>query len=284
MPETHETIEGFREALVEERRAGRSVGLVPTMGYLHEGHAALMRRAAAENDVAALTIFVNPLQFAAGEDLSTYPRDSEGDLRLAGSCGVRHVFSPSREEMYPGPVLTAVSVAEITARFEGSSRPEHFGGVATVVTKLFAIAGRCRAYFGEKDYQQLAVVRRLAVDLSLPVEVVGCPIVREPDGLALSSRNVYLSAAQRAGAPALYRGLLAAAAAARAGERDVARMCDVLAGAVRAEPEAVLDYAVLVDAATLEPADHVGGEQRLLVAAGFGSTRLLDNLALGADS
>jgi len=284
MPQVHETIERFRAALEAERHAGRSVGLVPTMGYLHEGHASLLERAAADNDVAALTIFVNPLQFAEGEDLSTYPRDPEGDLRLAASCGVGHVFSPSREEMYPGPVLTAVAVAEITARFEGSSRPEHFGGVATVVTKLFAVAGRCRAYFGEKDYQQLAVVRRLAADLSFPVDVVGCPIAREPDGLALSSRNVYLSPAQRAAAPALHRGLLAAAAAAQTGERDVTAVSEVLAEAVRAEPEAVLDYAVLVDAATLEPAARVGGDQRLLVAAGFGSTRLLDNLALQVGS
>jgi pantoate--beta-alanine ligase len=276
----HDTIAGFRAALDHERVQGRSVGLVPTMGFLHEGHATLMRRAAEENDVAALTIFVNPLQFAAGEDLATYPRDPEGDLAGAEASGVAHVFLPSQDEMYPEPVLTSVAVRGLTDGFEGATRPEHFGGVATVVTKLFAIAGACRAYFGEKDYQQLALVERLVTDLSIPVEVIGCPIARDHDGLALSSRNVYLTPAQRAAAPALHRGLLAAAAAAAAGERSADAVCAVLAEEVGAEPEAMLDYAALVDARTLEPAASVGGHQRLLVAAAFGPTRLLDNLAL----
>jgi pantoate--beta-alanine ligase len=279
-PLVHHTIAGFRDALDQARAAGQTVGLVPTMGYLHEGHASLMRRAAAENDLAALTIFVNPLQFAEGEDLATYPRDPEGDLAAAKASGVAHVFLPSQHEMYPEPVLTSVAVRGLTEGFEGASRPEHFGGVATVVTKLFAIAGGCRAYFGEKDYQQLALVRRLVADLSIPVQVVGCAIARDHDSLALSSRNVYLTPAQRAAAPALHRGLLAAAALVRAGERSVDAVCSVLAAEVRAQPEAVLDYAALVDARTLEPASSVGGHQRLLVAAAFGPTRLLDNLAL----
>lgn len=281
MPEVHATIAGFRAAVDEVRRSGRTVGFVPTMGYLHDGHASLMRAAAADCDVAVASIFVNPLQFAANEDLSTYPRDLERDLALAEAAGVTHVLHPSVDEMYPGgPVLTTVSVAELTARFEGAARPEHFAGVATVVAKLFSIVGPCRAYFGEKDFQQLAVVRRMAADLSMPVEVVGCPIVREPDGLAMSSRNVYLSDAQRSAAPVLHRSMLAAAELAASGEREVAAIEAVVADAVAAEPEAEVDYAALVSAATLEPASVVGGEQRLLVAARFGRTRLLDNLAL----
>ena len=280
MPAVHHTIAGFRAVLDAERADGRTVGLVPTMGFFHDGHASLMRRASAENETAAVTIFVNPLQFAATEDLSTYPRDPEGDLALAGRCGIAHAFAPDVAEMYPQPVLTTVSVGGITERFEGASRPEHFAGVATVVAKLFAIAGPCRAYFGEKDFQQLAVVRRMVADLSLPVDVIGCPIGRDDDGLALSSRNVYLSPAQRAAAPVLHRSLLAARDVADSGEQDPARVVAALSGPIEAEPEAELDYAALVDAATLEPATVVGGAQRLLVAARFGSTRLLDNVAV----
>ena len=280
LPEVHETIAGFRAALDAQRAAGRTIGFVPTMGYLHEGHASLMAAASAAADVAVASIFVNPLQFAATEDLGSYPRDLDRDLALAERSGIAHVLHPSVEEMYPDPIRTTVTVAGITARFEGASRPEHFAGVATVVTKLFAIAGPCTAYFGEKDFQQLAVVRRLALDLSLPVEVVGCPIVRDHDGLALSSRNVYLSTEQRAAAPALHRGLVAAAALASAGEGDPAVVVARLVAEVGEQPEAVLDYAELVDAATLEPATSIGGVQRLLVAARFGSTRLLDNVAV----
>jgi pantoate--beta-alanine ligase len=278
--EVHDTIAGFRAALELERRGGRTVGLVPTMGYLHDGHASLMLRASAENEAAAATLFVNPLQFAQGEDLADYPRDLDRDLAIMDASGIAHVLVPSVAEMYPEPVLTTVSVAGITARYEGVDRPEHFAGVATVVAKLLAIAGPCRAYFGEKDYQQLAMVRRMVDDLSFPVDVVGCPIVRDADGLALSSRNVYLTPAQRAAAPVLHRALRAAAAVAEDGERDPAVVVRALADPVGAEPEAALGYAALVDAATLEPADHVGGAQRLLVAARFGTTRLLDNLAV----
>ncbi len=280
MPEVHATIESFRAALDAARAGGATVGFVPTMGYLHEGHGSLMRAATRECDLAAASIFVNPLQFAANEDLTDYPRDLDRDLALADDCGVGHVLVPSVEEMYPTPILTTVTVADITARFEGAARPEHFAGVATVVAKLFSLVGPCRAYFGEKDYQQLAVVRRMALDLSMPVTVVGCPIIREDDGLAMSSRNVYLSPAQRAAAPVLHRSLVAAVDAAARGERSVAAVEAVVAGAVAAEPEAVLDYAALVDAATLEPATEVSGHQRLLVAARFGTTRLLDNIAV----
>ncbi|WP_421118380.1 pantoate--beta-alanine ligase [Aquihabitans daechungensis] len=280
MPQVHTTIASFRSVLDRERVSGWTVGFVPTMGYLHDGHASLMRAAAEECDLVAASIFVNPLQFAATEDLSDYPRDLDRDLAITEDAGVAHVLVPSVEEMYPTPILTQVTVAGITARFEGAARPEHFAGVATVVAKLLSISGPCRAYFGEKDFQQLAVVRRMARDLSMPVEVVGCPIVREDDGLAMSSRNVYLSAAQRDAAPVLHRSLCAAAGAVAAGERSVAAVEAIVADAIAAEPEAELDYAALVDAATLEPASTVAGTQRLLVAARFGATRLLDNTAI----
>ncbi|MFN8017089.1 MAG: pantoate--beta-alanine ligase [Acidimicrobiales bacterium] len=283
MPDVHTTIDSFRTALDGIRRDGLTVGFVPTMGYLHDGHASLMRRAASDTGVAAASIFVNPLQFAADEDLADYPRDLDRDLAIAAASGIDHVLVPSVEEMYPQPVRTTVTVADVSARFEGAARPTHFAGVATVVAKLFSIAGPCWAYFGEKDFQQLAVVRRMAADLSMPVEVIGCPIVREADGLAMSSRNVYLDPAQRAAAPVLHRSLLAAAQLAADGERDPRAIEAVVADAIAAEPQAELDYAALVDAATLEPATAVHGEQRLLVAARFGRTRLLDNARVAAE-
>ena len=182
---TLHTIAELRPLLDGERAAGRSVGLVPTMGYLHDGHLSLMRSARADTDVVVASIFVNPLQFGAGEDLEAYPRDLDRDGRLAEAEGVDVLFVPSADEMFPQPVLTTVSVAQLSEPLEGTARPHHFAGVATVVAKLLAIVGPCRAYFGEKDFQQLAVVRRMARDLSLPAEVVGCPTVRELDGLAL---------------------------------------------------------------------------------------------------
>jgi pantoate--beta-alanine ligase len=260
--ELHTTIDAFRKALDTERAAGRVVGLVPTMGFLHDGHASLMRRAAAECDVVAATIFVNPLQFAVGEDLSTYPRDLDGDARLAESSGVGHLFAPSDAEMYPSGrdgVLTDVHVGGPSEGLEGAARPTHFDGVATVVAKLFNIAGPCRAYFGEKDWQQLLVVRRLVHDLSFPVEVVACPIVREGDGLAMSSRNVRLTPEQRTAATVLHRALLAGADAPSDPEAAMRRV-------VSTEPLAELDYAAVRDG-------------RLLIAARFGPVRLIDNLA-----
>src|SRR6478609_9194423 len=173
--EIHDSIDGFRAALDASRARGLRVGLVPTMGALHAGHVSLIERAAKDNDTVAMTIFVNPLQFGVGEDFDAYPRDVERDLRLAENAGGTHVFAPSVEEMYPEPVRTTVTVTGVGESLEAASRPTHFAGVATVVAKLFAISGACRAYFGEKDFQQLAVVRRMAADLSLPVDVIGCP-------------------------------------------------------------------------------------------------------------
>ncbi len=275
------TIAEVRSLLDEARRAGGTVGFVPTMGYLHDGHESLVRRAVAECDTVAVSIFVNPLQFGAGEDLASYPRDLDRDLARCRAAGAGVVFAPSVEEMYPVPVLTTVTVAEVSARMEGAARPHHFAGVATVVAKLFAIVGAGRAYFGEKDWQQLAVVRRMAADLSFPVEVIGCPTVREPDGLAMSSRNVYLSPEERRRAPVLYRALRAGAEAIERGERDPAAVRALMAGMI--EPEADrLDYAEVVDAATLQRCDPLEGELRLLVAARFGRARLIDNLGVWA--
>jgi pantoate--beta-alanine ligase len=272
-----ETVETWRKTLDGERSAGRTVGLVPTMGYLHDGHVSLIRRAVAECDAVGVTLFVNPLQFAANEDLASYPRDLNADQALVTECGADYLFAPSLNEMYPAPVLTAVSVSDITARWEGAARPGHFAGVATVVTKLFAQAGPCVAYFGEKDFQQLAVIRQLVNDLSLPVSVVGCPTVREPDGLARSSRNVHLSTSERAAASALHRALGAGADEARRSGASPATVDGVMAHLIAAEPGFTLDYAAVVDSATLAPAARLAGELRLLVAARLGRVRLIDN-------
>jgi pantoate--beta-alanine ligase len=272
----------LRELLDVARRQGRRVGLVPTMGALHDGHLSLLRAAARDCDEVALTVFVNPLQFAAGEDLDAYPRPIGRDLELAASAGATVAFTPDTVEMYPRPTATTVHVEGLTASMEGASRPTHFDGVTTVVAKLLAIAGPCRAYFGEKDFQQLAVVRRMVADLDLPVTVVGCPIVREPDGLAMSSRNVYLSPAERSAATVLSRSLRRGAELLEGGERDLAAVREQMAAVVGGEPLARLDYAEVVDPDSLEaPAEVASGTPlRLLVAARLGATRLLDNVGL----
>jgi pantoate--beta-alanine ligase len=276
------TIADLRSVLDAERAAGRRVGFVPTMGYLHEGHAALIRQARAETDVVVVSIFVNPLQFGAGEDLDAYPRDLERDSRIAEAAGADLLFTPSVDEMYPRPVLTTVSVAEVSAPLEGASRPTHFDGVATVVAKLFAIVGPCAAYFGEKDFQQLAVVRRMVADLSIPVDVVGCPTVREPDGLALSSRNAYLTPDERAAAPVVHRALQAGAALILSGERDPATVRRLMADIIEAEPLAELDYAEVVSADSFRVPDPLAGKLRLLAAVRFGRARLIDNVGVTA--
>lgn len=272
----------LRATLDHARAEGRTVGLVPTMGALHDGHLSLIAAARSECDVVALTIFVNPLQFASGEDIEAYPRPLERDLQMAADAGTSVAFTPSTEEMYPVPTVTTVHVDGLTSTLEGASRPTHFDGVTTVVTKLFNAAGPCRAYFGEKDFQQLAVVRRMVADLDQPVTVVGCPIVREPDGLARSSRNVYLSAEERQYAPVLNRALRAGVALVEQGERDPAVVSARIAAVVGDVPLIELDYAEVVDAATLERPERLesGAEVRLLVAARLGTPRLLDNLGV----
>ncbi len=275
------TIAATRRITNEHRAAGRSVGFVPTMGYLHDGHGSLMRAAAADNDVVVASIFVNPLQFAPDEDFESYPRDLDHDRSVASNNGVDVLFVPSAAEMYPhGAVLTTVSVSELSERWDGASRPGHFDGVATVVSKLFNIVGACRAYFGEKDFQQLAIIRRMAADLSMPVEVVGCPIVREPDGLAMSSRNVYLAPEDRSAAVVLRLALDAGDRAVRNGETDPAVVAAAMRSIVDDEPRARLDYVAVVNPATLETPSVIESETRLLIAAYLGDTRLIDNCSV----
>jgi pantoate--beta-alanine ligase len=288
--EVLESAAACRDALERARAAGRTVGLVPTMGALHAGHVSLLARARAECDVVAVSIFVNPLQFGDPEDIARYPRTLERDLLVCAEAGADVVFVPPVSEMYPSwpaPPATTVSVRGVSDHWEGASRPGHFDGVATVVATLFSIAGCCRAYFGLKDFQQLAVVRRLVLDLSLPVEVVGCPIVREADGLALSSRNVRLSGAERAAATVLVRALAAGRAALGAGARSSAEVRRAMGAVVAGEPLVALDYAVAVDAASLEEAGAIDDPAtvRLLIAAQVGPVRLIDNGAAleGAD-
>ncbi len=280
--QTITTAAAWRAELQAARDRGARVGLVPTMGALHAGHRSLMAQARTECDVVAVTIFVNPLQFGDPQDIAAYPRTLEQDLAACTAAGVDVVFAPPVSEMYPdwpAPVATAVTVSGISAEWEGASRPGHFDGVATVVAKLFSLAGPCRAYFGEKDFQQLAVVRRLCADLSLPVEVVGCPTVREADGLALSSRNVRLSADERRAAVVLSRALAAGQAAMAEGTRSTAELSIVMRGVVATEPLVELDYAVAVDSATLmEPGEVADpASARLLIAAVVGPVRLIDN-------
>ncbi len=274
-----ETISELRAACERARAQGQRVGLIPTMGFLHEGHRSLMRAARDTCDLVVVTIFVNPLQFGAGEDLDRYPRDLTGDLAQCEREGVHIVFAPSVAEMYPsGPPLTTVHVDGLTADLCGAARPTHFDGVATVVTKLFSIVGPCAAFFGRKDAQQLAVISRLVEDLDLPVTVVGCPIVREADGLARSSRNVYLSPEQRRAALVLSRALETAARAVIVGERDAAAIVDLVLGLLSTEPQVVPEYVEVRAAHDLTRVEVVDGDVLLALAARVGETRLIDNV------
>ena len=276
------TAADFAAQLDDERRAGRTVGMVLTMGALHDGHASLIARAAAECDVVAVSVFVNPTQFADPGDLTNYPRTLERDLDVARRAGAHVVFAPSVTEIYPGwpAPSTTVSVRLLGDRWEGSSRPGHFDGVATVVATLLSMTGRCTTYFGEKDFQQLAIVRRVVRDLALPVEVVGCPTVREHDGLALSSRNVRLAPEERSAAVCLSRALAVGSQTFMAGG-DRACVEASMAAVVAGQHLVDLDYAVLVDADDLEPADvrwSADRALRLLIAAQVGPVRLIDNV------
>ena len=276
-----ETIAELRALCDRARSQGQRVGLVPTMGFLHEGHRSLMQAARAACDLVVVTIFVNPLQFGVGEDLDRYPRDLTGDLGQCEHEGVDVVFAPSVAEMYPsGPPLTSVHVDGLTNDLCGAARPTHFDGVGTVVTKLFAIAGPCSAFFGRKDAQQLAVIERLVEDLNLPVVVVGCPIVRESDGLARSSRNAYLSPEQRRAAVVLSRSLRAAADAVVAGERDPSALVAMVRALVATEPEVGLEYVEVRDSRELAPVAVIDGNVLLALAAYVGETRLIDNVTL----
>jgi len=256
------------------------VGLVPTMGYLHEGHLSLARRARDECKSATVSIFVNPTQFGPNEDLTKYPRDLERDLHLLESVGVDLVWTPAVEIMYPDGYQTWVEVQEVSQGLEGAQRPGHFRGVATVVAKLFNAVRPAKAYFGQKDAQQAAVIRQMTHDLNFPVEIVVCPIVREPDGLAMSSRNVYLGADERKAATALYRSLTAAKAAYDKGERQAEKLRQVMTDTLATEPLAKVQYVSCADYGTLKELEQVAGKALLSMAVFFGKTRLIDNLVL----
>jgi len=259
------------------RASERSIGLVPTMGALHEGHLSLVRAARRENDVVLVSLFVNPTQFGPTEDLARYPRDLEGDRQKLEDEGADILWRPPAEEVYPPGYQTYIRVEDLETRLDGATRPGHFRGVATVVSKLFHVCLPHRAYFGQKDAAQVAVIRRLAQDLNFPLRVVVCPIVREPDGLAMSSRNAYLSPADRQAATVLYRSLQAAVSLYHAGSHAAESLRQCLIAAISSEPRAKLDYAAAVDPDTLQPLDQVTRPTLLAVAAWFGGTRLIDN-------
>jgi pantoate--beta-alanine ligase len=255
----------------------RPIGLVPTMGWLHDGHRSLIRRARSENRTVVATIFVNPRQFNRAEDFTKYPRNEDRDVQICADAGVNIVWAPPVDEVFVPGFDTTVSVAAIALPLEGAARPGHFDGVATVVAILFGLVGAEHAYFGQKDAQQVMVIRRMARDLALPTDVISCPTVREPDGLALSSRNVHLRPAERAVAPVLRQALLAAAAQWRLGERSGEALRTTLRSTLAGVPLAQPDYVSVADALTLRELDQIEGSALLSLAVRFGSTRLIDN-------
>jgi len=270
-----------RQAVGEARREGKRIALVPTMGALHDGHLSLVTAARERADYVVVSVFVNPTQFAPGEDFEAYPRDIERDLDLLGAEGADLVFTPAADVMYALDAEVTVEPGRLGQLLEGVTRPDHFRGVCTVVAKLLAIVGPDLAFFGEKDYQQLTVIKRMVRDLDLPVKVVGCPTVRECDGLAMSSRNAYLSRDERDAATVLYRALRSAETLALDGERDARVLEEAMRAAIESEPLAALDYAAVVDATTLAPLHTLDDAPvRALVAARLGTTRLIDNLAV----
>jgi pantoate--beta-alanine ligase len=273
--------DGLTHTTASWRADGWDVGLIPTMGSLHRGHVSLIQRARDEAARVVVSLFVNPAQFAPGEDLATYPRDEVGDLELCRRLGVDAVWAPSEAEVYPlGVALTEPDPGRIGETFEGAARPGHLHGVLKVVHRLFDVTGPCRAYFGEKDAQQLFLVRRMVEQMRLPVTIVASPTVREPDGLAFSSRNARLGPEERDQAGCLFLALSEAAALARSGETNTAILVAAMAREIGATPLARLDYAAVVDEATFEPITHVDVPARAIVAARFPSARLIDNLRL----
>jgi len=272
------TVQEMRQAVARARAAGARIGFVPTMGALHEGHGALVDASVAECDVTVVSIFVNPLQFGPAEDFHKDPRDLEADKAFCQARGVDFIFAPSEKEMYPEPPRAFVEVEELTAGLCGAFRPGHFRGVTTVVTKLFHIVMPDVAYFGQKDYQQLAVIRRMVDDLNFPVEIRGVPTVREADGLAMSSRNRYLNPEERRAATALYRGLTAAKALLEQGERNADRVRQRVREELAKEPLVREQYVEVVDADDLSQVSYIDGRVAVAVAAFVGTTRLIDNI------
>jgi pantoate--beta-alanine ligase len=278
--ETIHTIEWMKQVARQARAEGRPVGFVPTMGALHEGHMSLVSAAMAECHPVIASIFVNPTQFAPGEDLQKYPRTFEADRKRLEEAGVGYLFAPEAAEMYPHGFRTWVNVEGLSDRLEGRVRPGHFRGVTTVVLKLLEIVLPQKAYFGRKDAQQARLIRQMARDLHLDSEIIVCPIVREPDGLAMSSRNAYLSPDERRAATALHRALDGARRAIERGERDALRLTAAMREIIGGEPLAQIDYVELVDAETLEPVTRLRRTCLALLAARFGATRLIDNLLI----
>ena len=275
------SIEEMRTHLRLARHGGESVGLVPTMGALHDGHLELIRRSKADCTRTVVTLFVNPTQFNQTSDLNAYPRTFDADLEACSAAGVDWLFAPSAEEMYPENPLTYIDVKGISEGLCGPYRPGHFRAVATVCAKLFAAAPADRAYFGEKDYQQLAVICRMVRDLNLPLEIIGVPTVREPDGLAMSSRNALLSPAERQAATVLYRALQAAQAAQASNQTASRVLVDIARRLIAAEPPARIEYIEIVDRDILQPVATIDRECRLALAVWFGNVRLIDNIAVG---
>lgn len=277
MVEVLETIDEVRKTVTQWRKEGLSVGLVTTMGYLHEGHQSLIRQAAKDNDRVVVSVFVNPTQFGAGEDLESYPRDLERDKAACDEAGAQVIFHPSGDEMYYPDRSTTIHMADITEELCGKSRPIHFDGVCLVVNKLFNIVQPDRAYFGQKDAQQLLVIRRMVRDLNINIEIIGCPIVREEDGLAKSSRNTYLSPEERKAAVILSRALSEGKKLCEAGERDPKVVHDAIAEVLATEPLADPEYIEIVSTDTVKPVDTIAGEVLCAIAVRIGSTRLIDN-------
>ena len=278
------SIKEVREVIGNWKKRGFSVGLVPTMGYLHPGHISLIERARKENDMVVVSIFVNPIQFGPNEDLDKYPRDMAHDREVCEKAGAELIFAPEPSEMYPSENLVFVDIKELGNGLCGAKRPGHFRGVCTVVSKLFNIVLPDRAYFGEKDAQQLAIIRRMVKDLNFGTEIVSCPIVREPDGLAMSSRNLYLSPEERKAALSLSRSLSAAKELMRKGEKDAVKIREAIVAGISAEPLVKIDYAEIVDSADLSPVEKI--EKPVLAAAAvyFGKTRLIDNFTFEGDT
>lgn len=269
-----------RAQVKEWKNQGLTVGLVPTMGYLHEGHQSLIKKAVEENDRVVVSVFVNPIQFAPNEDLETYPRDLEADKRLCDSTGADLIFHPTPDEMYPDGFSTHIQMDNLTKELCGKTRPTHFGGVCTVVGKLFNIVQPDKAYFGQKDAQQLAIIKRMVRDLNFDIEIVGCPIIREPDGLAKSSRNTYLNADERKAALILSKAIKLGKEMVEGGERNAQTIIKAMTDKINTEPLARIDYVNVVDALSIEPLDVVKGEVLVAIAVYIGKTRLIDNFII----
>jgi pantoate--beta-alanine ligase len=273
----------MQQTMLQLKKNGKKIAFVPTMGFLHEGHASLLREARARGDVLVLSIFVNPTQFGPNEDLDCYPRNLAGDYAIAESCGTDYVFAPSARDIYPENFQTSIRLAELPLPLCGASRPGHFDGVAVVVCKLFNIVQPDLAFFGKKDFQQLAIIRQMVTDLNMPVEIIGMPIVREKDGLALSSRNSYLSPDERKQALCLYRAIIAVRKLFASGETATDLLLIAAHKELAATSEAVVDYLELRNSSTLQPVEKADHETLLALAVKIGKTRLIDNCVLGEE-